>query len=169
MNSSPNSSRSYCVTRPDGNMRHVLPPTVMLRVGMSAQLHFDVHTVGIEQAVRGGCAAERTSERTSIARLHELEKCSWQSRLFEHPVATLRLRKVGAPFGEPLVESFALAGCDERPLNGERAWHSQTMPPSEYDSSAFFRSARNLSASAPSTMRWSNDSEKYAQVRMAIV
>ena len=27
----------------------------------------------------------------------------------------------------------------------------------------------NLSASAPSTMRWSNESEKYAQVRMAIV
>ena len=27
----------------------------------------------------------------------------------------------------------------------------------------------NLSASEPSTMRWSNESEKYAQVRMAIV
>ena len=50
----------------------------------------------------------------------------------------------------------------------ERARHRQT-PGFGKLSSVFFTDARNLSASAPSTMRWSNESEKYAQVRIAIV
>ena len=49
--------------------------------------------------------------------------------------------------------------CDERALNRQATRHDQ-IALSENDSRPALTAARNLSASEPSTMRWSNDSEK---------
>src|SRR3954462_11883652 len=92
MKSSANSSRSYCVTRPDGMTCQLRPASVMVRVGMLRKLHFVIDARRIEHALRGGrmCAGQCLR----IRRLEELEEGPGQSRFLEDPVATVGLRVV---------------------------------------------------------------------------
>src|SRR5258708_8113591 len=149
MNSSPNSSRSYCVTRPEGSTRHARRWGLMVRVGMSGKLHFVIDAGGVEHPLRRRCVGAR--ERGRVGRLAELEKRARQAGLFEHPVTTARLCVIVTLSQEPLSEFAAVRRCDERSLNREAARHQSV--PSGYDSSVCLSDARNLSASEPSTMR----------------
>src|SRR6266576_2364924 len=90
MNISENSSRSYWVTRPVGMMRHVFPSALIVRVGISGQLHFAVDAGRIERRI--GRRRVRARECVGVGRLDELEKGTRQARLLEDPEMALRAR-----------------------------------------------------------------------------
>src|SRR5688572_4999736 len=83
MNSSANSSRSYCVTRPDGNTRQDFPAMLSERVGMCelVQLHFDVETRGFQY--RHGRVAMRLHQSGAVIGLEKLHVRSGQARFLE--------------------------------------------------------------------------------------
>src|SRR5689334_8146048 len=71
MKRSANSSRSYCVTRPEGNTRQALPEMVSERVGMreSVQLHFNVKARRLQDRI--GRAAMGLEQSRPIVGLEE--------------------------------------------------------------------------------------------------
>src|SRR5262245_43216523 len=87
MKSNANSSRSYWVTRPDGITRQVRPSAVIVRVGMSGQLHFAIDAGRIDRRVR--CRGVGAGQRFRVGRLDEFQKCPRQTRLLENPEVTL--------------------------------------------------------------------------------
>jgi hypothetical protein len=92
-------------------------------------------------------------ERFAIGGFDELQKGAREICLLEDPVLAVEPREVRPSLANALFEFFTLRRCDERAMNGQGTRHDQNKPVSGKDSNAFLRSARNLSASDPSTMR----------------
>src|SRR5688500_6569084 len=108
----------------------------------------------------------RRGEGRLVARLGELDEGAREACLLAHPELAIRARVVVAALVQPLKVFVALVRRHDRSLERERPRH-QTA--SGKVSSVFLTNARNWSATAPAMMRWSNEIEKKAQVRMAIV
>src|SRR5262249_22838104 len=106
----------------------------------------------------------RALESLLVRAFKELHVRARQVALFEQPVVASGGLVLVPHLARTSAERIALGRRHNRVPHRERA-HPQG---SGYDSRFFLTVARNLSASAPSTMRWSNDSEKNAHVRMAI-
>src|SRR5581483_2121070 len=131
--------------------------------------HFAVDAVGIEHLLRR--TSVRARKRLGIVRFKELQERAGQPGFLEHPEATVCARVVLPLLAQSLVEPFAIGRSDQSPLDRQGAGHRRRRQStaSGNDSSVFLMNAMNLSASAPSTMRWSNESERYAHVRIAMV
>ncbi len=102
-NRSANSSRSYCVTRPEGNTRHGRPVD-----GQRACRHLS--SAPLRRRRASGSSTARAPRRAPApvcrrsGRLEELEERARQRRLLEHPVAA-----VGLARSAPACDSSALA------------------------------------------------------------
>src|SRR5215467_14559021 len=130
----------------------------------SAQLHFHVDPLRVED--RFGRRRVRARQRVGVARLDELEERAGKPRFLERPEAAVLLRVVVVLAAQLFVESLAIRRRDERALDGECARHGQSTVSGKV-SRLRFTKLMNVSASAPSTTRWSNERERYEQVRMA--
>src|SRR5215831_154833 len=130
----------------------------------SAQLHFHVDPLRVEDRFRR--RRVRARQRVGVPGFDELEERAGQPRLLERPEATVLFRVVIVLAAQLFVESLAIRRRDERALNGECARHGQSTVSGKV-SRLRFTKLMNLSASAPSTTRWSNERERYEQVRIA--
>src|SRR5262245_25596632 len=117
----PNSSRSYCVTRPEGKTSQLLPSISMVRVGILFQLHFLIDAIGIEDLLRRAGVGFRQGLRVGC--LEKLEECAREPCLLEYPEATVGFRVVVSLFAQLLLKPLTIRRGDEGSLNGQRPGH----------------------------------------------
>src|SRR5262245_53558474 len=130
----------------------------------SGQLHVHVHALRIEDRLGG--RRVRPRQRVGVTRLDELEERTGQPGFLERPETAVLFRVVLVLAAKLFLKPLAIRRRDERALNGECARHGQSTVSGKV-SRLRFTKLMNLSASAPSTTRWSNERERYEQVRMA--
>src|SRR5262245_20425705 len=138
----------------DGTVRHLF-----------VELHFHGDAARIDDGT--GCRLVSPRERLTIRRFDEFEKGARKFRLFECPESAIGFCVVIALAAKLSLKAFALGRCDERPMNRKSPSHDQSTFSGNV-SIACLTKDMNRSASAPSTIRWSNDNEKYAHVLMAM-
>src|SRR5262249_20743913 len=117
----PNSSRSYCVTRPDGKTSQLLPSMSMVRVGILFQLHFLIDAIGIEDLLRRAGVCFRQGLR--VGGLEKLEERTWEPCFLEDPEATVGLCVVVCLLAQLLLKPLTIRRGDEGSLNGQRPGH----------------------------------------------
>src|SRR4029079_14662250 len=121
MKMSANSSRSFCVTRPEGMTRQRRPSMVIVRMGISGQLHFAVDAGGIEGGI--GSSGVSARQRIRVRCFDELERRAWEICFLEYPEMTLRARVMLLLPLHSLEESLPLARRDERSLHAQGSRH----------------------------------------------
>src|ERR1051325_1733042 len=127
MKSTPNSSRSYWVTRPEGNTRQDLPPMFTERVGMrSVHVHFNVETRRVDDRV--GRLAVCMRQRFGIRGFKELDERAGQRLLLEQPVMTAGCDVVRLHRAYALAKSLTVGRRHDGVSDRERARHVSDPP-----------------------------------------
>src|SRR5688500_6002721 len=98
-------------------------------------------------------------QRLRVRGLEELEEGAREAGFLERVELAVRARVVVALRAQLVVIRLALGRRDDLAVHREDARHVQIVV-SGYDSRYSFTKAMKRSASAPSTMRWSNDMEQ---------
>src|SRR5215467_7266724 len=90
----------------------------------SAQLHFHVDALGIEDRLGSRCVSPR--QRVGVARLDELEKGAGEPGFLERPEAAVLFRVVLVLAAKLFLKPLAIRRREERALNGECARQGQS-------------------------------------------
>src|SRR5690242_8230982 len=117
-----NSSRSYCVMRPDGKTSHRFPAIVIVRVGILLQLHFMVDPGGVDEVLWS--PRHRIGERVLILCFDELNVRTGQITLLEHPELAIRPGVVQTTCPQALHELLPVGRRYDRPLESKCTCHS---------------------------------------------